>query len=204
MEPNESLLEEAELPSGEEYAACYRPRSLTLEDAINRLKSVRYLGFQGQAVWNLVQNSRPPIPKYLEDEDFMAGADICFGVAEYLRFWLSDEDLASMEQIYMEKLEKNNWLCLEDGVYYGDLLLTHEGHAFMVVIQGNTITYAGGYGGRGLFSLKSFDKREWQDLFNTAMRNDLDAYAKVFVVDYAEISEVEFINMRLYKSKKYT
>lgn len=74
----------------------------------------------------------------------------------------------------------------------------------MVVIQGNTITYAGGYGGRGLFSLKSFDKREWQDLFNTAMRNDLDAYAKVFVVDYAEISEVEFINMRLYKSKKYT
>lgn len=114
VDSNESLSEEGKSLSGEESIACYRPRSLTLEDAINRLKSVRYLGLQGQVVWTLVQRNHPPIAKYLEDEDFISGTDICFAVAEYLRFWLSDEDLASMEQIYMEKLEKNNWLCLED------------------------------------------------------------------------------------------
>jgi len=191
------------LPPPPSSPVCSHKSKLTIKDAINRLKAVHYLGYQGQVTWALIINNYPPTKEHLEDEDLHAAADICLEVVQYLRHWLSDENLNAMEQTTINKYE-NVWPTLKDGVYYVDLNLREESHAFIVLIQGNTLTYAGGYGGRGLFSLKEFDRMEWQNLFNLANKGDLNAYAKAFVIDKAEINSVTFDDMRLYKSKKYT
>ena len=191
----------------------------TVDHAINTLQCVKHLGYQGQMTWALTSIGIPPTKDNLEDGDVKAGAEICFEVARYLQFWLHDEvyevypaySPLSFNRLPIETWTYTNtstmdptfWTTHQDGVYYVDLDVMEESYFCVVVLKGNQLTYAGGYGGRGEFVLETFDRTEWQDLFNQAMYSDLDSYTKVFCLDYPEIKDCRLEKLTIKRSPTY-
>lgn len=198
------------------------PRSI--DHAINTLRCVKELGYQGQLTWALTSTGHPPTKENRDDDSINNRAAVCFEVAKYLQFWLHDEvfDVYRVKDIFellkppppferipvetwrFTALNPTFWTNLIDGVYYVYLDAGDECHAFVVVLKGDQLIYAGGYGGIGEFKLGTFNRALWQDLFNKAVGpgwtydedneqspepGDLESYARAFCLDKPAIAE---------------
>ncbi len=171
---------------------------LTLKKAINTLRCVKHLGYAGQLTWALIGVEKPPTKDWLTDLDILAGADICFEVAKYLRFWLEAEasckmksTIAPVEETLKRRdtIELTFWRDRPPGVYYVSLNTNIEGHSFVLVLTLEEAIYAGGYGGKGEFVLNTFSREEWQHYFNEAMiGHTILGYQKAFCLSEEDMS----------------
>jgi hypothetical protein len=139
----------------------------------------------------------PPTPENEKDKDVLAGADICPG---YLAFWLESSEIETEPT----RLSAGRWH-LSDGVYYVNLDFQEESLTFVLIIQGDYLHYAGGYGGQGLFSFSKFNAILRFGCFHEMLESgNLTLYEYVFALAIKPVPKtLTFEKIVVKKSKKY-
>jgi hypothetical protein len=144
-------------------------------------------------------------PKYQDElEDTLrATVTVCFNIHSYFIFWLNSEyqkGVAFTSQgnnpltlSSLTSLPTGLYSCTFDG---------YESHDFIWLIQGDSLIYAGGYGGSEQMVVVNFDKMTYMNSFYRAMQGSLADYAYIFQVDPV-VPSVDFQSLLLRKSITY-
>jgi hypothetical protein len=170
------------------------------------------LGFAGVLAYTLGHEPIPALrtlfdPEEEEGEVRLQGAlTICLNVAAYHGWMLNSQDGAPLLLTLEPKgdalvLDLSTLLGL-GGLYAVDFEGS-ESHAFTWIIDGDTLTYAGGYGGVCQMVVADFDRLEYLAAFVRAMQGSLDDYVYVFQLPSPPAFEVGFISLRLWPSLNY-
>ena len=172
--------------------------TLPIANAVQKIHVIHQtLGYRGQVAWSLLINNLPPTTENEKDKDVLAGADVCPG---YLAFWLEGSELETQHV----SLPEGRW-DLSDGVYFVSLDFQEDSLAFVLIIQGDHLHYAGGYGGQGLFSFARFKKVLWFGCFHETLESgNLTLYEYVFALAIKPVPKtLTFEKIAVKKSKKY-
>jgi hypothetical protein len=178
----------------------------SIDTAISTVQKVGALGFKALTIFGTLTETEKNIEQYISsdgekyDDVIQRISSSCWTGMDYFKMWLQDSCLdISFFDYHIKDLSKVTFAT--EGVYYVEFNGS-ESHYFVLIIKGNSIWYAGTYGGVCELVVKEFDRIDYHSRFINAMKGSMKDYAYVFQVK-PEVNKVGFESLSFVKSPRY-